>query len=178
MINFVVSLFLGMFPEVLYFTLFLVFTKDIKQNRIKLFLLLALGYIVLIMLCRYQIMFYLAYIVYSYLILRKFYNGKIIDLFVYSLAFCYISLISLILCLFLDNYIVAYVLDRVLLFIPFVFHRQLRNLYLSYKYLWDRHKDNKIKSITIRNSSLVMINIMIVAFDILAVLSLEFYKTL
>ena len=178
MINFIISLLLGMLPEVLYFTLFLVFTKGIKKDKLKLFLLLALGYIVLIMLCRYQMLFYLAYIIYSYFILRKFYNGKIIDLFVYSLAFCYISLLSLILYLFLDNYIVAYVLDRVLLFIPFIFYRQLRKLYLSYEYLWNRHKDNKIKSITIRNSSLIMINTMIVLFDILAILSLEFYKNL
>lgn len=176
MINFVVSLFLGMIPEVLYFTLFIKFTKGIKTKLLKLFLLLSLGYIVLIMLCRYQVLFYLLYIVYSYIVILKYYNGKIIDLFVYSLAFCYISLLSLCLYLFLDNYIMSYIIDRLLLFIPFIFHKNLRKLYISYKYMWNRHNDNKIKSLTVRNLSLLLTNSTIIIFSVLSLLSLNLYK--
>lgn len=176
LINFILSLILGMIPEVLYFTLFLKFTKDIDKHIVKLFVLLAIGYVALIMICRYQLMFYLLYIVYGYLVLKVLYKSEIIDIFVYSLAFCYISLLSLIMYFVLDNYLVAYIINRLLLFVPFIFHKNLRNLYLKYRYMWNRHKDNKIKSITIRNSSLLMTNSMIILFDILSLLSLNLYK--
>lgn len=173
MFNFVISLILGMLPEVLYFTLFLIFTKDLKDKRLKLFLLLVAGYIVLIMLCRYQLIFYLAYIVYTYLVLKKLYKSHITDLFVYSVAFSYLMLIGFIFKLLLfDNYVLYYVIDRIFLFLPFIFKDKFNLLYEKYKSLWNRKKDNKIKSLTIRNSSVLFINVMIILINILTILAL------
>lgn len=167
MINFMVSLLMGMLPEVLYFTLSICFIKDIKKQRLKLFSLLVIGYIVLIMVCRFQLLFYLGYIVYVYIVLKKLYKSKIIDLFIVSVVSAYLTLISFISFKLIDTYMLAYLINRLMLFIPiFVLNYKLNDFYNVYYSLWDRHEGNKIKSITIRNISLVFVNILIVIFNV------------
>ena len=168
MINFIVSLLLGMLPEVLYFTLFLSFTKNIKTKRFKLFLLLSIGYILLIMICRYQLIFYLAYIVYSYLVLKLLYKSEIIDFFICSLGYSYLTVISIIAFIVIPNYWVAFVMNRVLLFAPFILNSKFNELYMLYRSLWNRNDKVKqpIKSLTLRNCSLLMINTFIIILDV------------
>ena len=167
MINFMVSLLMGMLPEVLYFTLSICFIKDIKKQRLKLFSLLVIGYIVLIMVCRFQLLFYLGYIVYVYIVLKKLYKSKIIDLVIVSVVSAYLTLVSFISFKLIDTYMLAYLINRLMLFIPiFVLNYKLNDFYNVYYRLWDRHEGNKIKSITIRNISLVFVNILIVIFNV------------
>jgi hypothetical protein len=170
MINFIVSLLLGMLPEVLYFTLFLSFTKNIKTKRFKLFLLLAIGYILLIMVCRYQLIFYLAYIVYSYLVLKLLYKSEIPDIFIYSAGFLYLTILAFVLYkLFYNYYVIYYIVDRLLLFIPLIILKdKLHHFYKQYLSLWNRSNDKvKIKSITLRNISLLTLNILIVIINLI-----------
>ena len=61
--NFIISLLLGMLPEVIYITAMTSYLEGIKAKRIRLFLLNCLGYIVLIMICRFELIFYIAYII-------------------------------------------------------------------------------------------------------------------
>ena len=167
MINFMVSLLMGMLPEVLYFTLSICFIKDIKKQRLKLFSLLVIGYIVLIMVCRFQLLFYLGYIVYVYIVLKKLYKSKIIDLFIVSVVSAYLTLMSFISFKLIDTYMLAYLINRLMLFIPiFILNYKLNDFYNVYYRLWDRHEGNKVKSITIRNISLVFVNILIVIFNV------------
>ena len=180
MINFIVSLLLGMLPEVLYFTLFLTFTKNIKTKRLKLFILLSIGYILLIMICRYQLIFYLAYIVYSYLILKLLYKSEIIDFFICSLGYSYLTIISIIAFIVIPNYWVAFVMNRVLLFAPFILKNKFNELYILYRSLWNRNDKVKqpIKSLTLRNCSLLMINALIVILNLFVVVALNYYNSL
>lgn len=167
MTNFIVGLLMGMLPEVLYFTLSICFIKDIKKQRLKLFSLLVIGYIVLIMVCRFQLLFYLGYIVYVYIVLKKLYKSKIIDLFIVSIVSAYLTLVSFISFKLIDTYMLAYLINRLMLFIPiFILNYKLNDFYNVYYRLWDRHDGNKVKSITIRNISLVFINMLIVIFNI------------
>lgn len=168
MINFIVSLLLGMLPEVLYFTLFLTFTKNIKTKRIKLFILLSIGYILLIMICRYQLIFYLAYIVYSYLILKLLYKSEIIDFFICSLGYSYLTIISISAFIVIPNYWIAFFMNRILLFAPFILKSKFNKLYMLYRSLWNRNDKVKqpIKSLTLRNCSLLMINTFIIILDV------------
>lgn len=167
MTNFIVGLLMGMLPEVLYFTLSICFIKDIKKQRLKLFSLLVIGYIVLIMVCRFQLLFYLGYIVYVYIVLKKLYKSKIIDLFIVSIVSAYLTLASFISFKLIDTYMLAYLINRLMLFIPiFILNYKLNDFYNVYYRLWDRHDGNKVKSITIRNISLVFINMLIVIFNI------------
>jgi hypothetical protein len=163
--NFIISLILGMLPEVLFFTLFLIFTNDLKTKRLKLFGLLVLGYISLIMILRYEFLFYIGYVIYAYLILKLLYKVHISDLFVFALSFSYVALLSYFIYKFMsDNYYLAFAIDRILLFVPFIFKKYLRLAYLKYLSLWNRNdkEERKIKSITLRNISLIFINLLIV----------------
>lgn len=180
MINFIISLVLGMIPEVLYFTLFLSFTKKVKNKKVVLFLLLALGYVLLIMICRYELLFYLTYVVYSYIIMKMLFKSHIIDIFVYSISFCYLMILSLIIVKLFNNYAIAFIINRILLFIPIIlFKNKFNVLYLKYKKLWNRSNDKrKIKSLTLRNFSILFINILIVLINIITFLSMAMYYSL
>ena len=61
-----IGIILGLIPEVLYFTLFLVYTKHIKEKRIKLFLLIALAYTLTIFIKQYILLYYLAFMSFSF----------------------------------------------------------------------------------------------------------------
>lgn len=170
----ILSIFLGLIPEVLYFTLFITYTKNIKEKRIKLFLLISLAYILCMFIQRYKIFYYVLFIVLIYLIMKVLYKKKtqIIDVFVILISFTYLYLLSYILFLFikddLSNYYILYTLDRIILFIPFILNKEFNKLYKNYCKLWNRNDNEKrpIKSITLRNISLIIMNISIFILNI------------
>lgn len=177
--NFVISIFLGLLPEVLYFTLFLVYTKNLKEKRLKLFLLLAIGYIALIMMCRFQFLFYITYIIYSYLVLKLLYKSHIIDLFVCSLGLMYMTLVAFIGFKILGkNYVAYYIVARIVLYLPFIFRKKFGLIYKNYRKLWNRNDDAKIKSLTIRNMSLIGLNIFILLINLCAILCSLYYLSI
>lgn len=80
--KFLISILLGLFPEVLYYTLFIIYVKDIKEHKIKLFICISIAYILCIMIRRFKILYYISFIVLVYIILKILYNKKtnIIDI--------------------------------------------------------------------------------------------------
>lgn len=165
-ISFAMSLILGMIPEVLYFTLLLTNTKNLKDKKLKLFLLIMISYILCIMLVRHQILYYVIFMILIYLSLKLLYNKKtqIIDVFIIGLGSIYLTLINIVCLIFVnENYIVYYVLliiNKILLFLPFIFKNKFNLLYKKYCSLWNRNDNIKrpIKSITLRNISLIALN--------------------
>ena len=170
---YLVSILLGMIPEVLYFTLFLIYTKNLKEKKIRLAILIGIIYIFCILLTEYKIIYYVVFITLIYFILKILYKNKtqIIDIFIISLSFFYIELLSLL--IYLPKNIVQYyiilILNRILLFIPFIFKSKFNILYKKYCSLWNRNYDKKqpIKSITLRNISLIGINCIIFIANII-----------
>lgn len=175
--NFIISLLFGMLPEVLFLTWFIVCFRNIKEKKLKLFISLMLGYVALIMICRYQLLFYIAYIIYSYIIVKSIYKAHIIDLFVISFGYAYLTLISIGCFKIINNYWIAFVVNRVILFAPLLFKTTISKLYKMYKNLWNINKDAKIKSITVRNISLVMVNIMIFIMNVVMVITINYYTS-
>lgn len=168
MINFIVSLLLGMVPDILYLTMFICFAKNLKEKRIRLFILLAIGYILLIMILQYQFLFYIAYIIYAFLILKLLYKSNICDFFLCSVALFYMTIISYIGYMLLSwNYGLYYVVERIILYSIFIFKNKFNVVYKKYLSLWNRHDNGKIKSITLRNSSLLFINSFIIILDLI-----------
>lgn len=163
------TIFVGMLPEIIYFTKFMEYAKNIKEHRIKFFLLMTLAYILCILISQYKILYYVAFIFISYLVMKLIYKEKaqIIDIFVFSVAFIYVALNGLIWSFFISkdmsNYYLISILNRITLFIPFIFKNKFNNLYNKYKSLWNRNDKIKrpIKSITLRNISLIGLNIFI-----------------
>ena len=176
------SILLGLIPEVLFITLFLIFTKNLKNKRIILFLLIGISYIISMFIQKYKIIFYILFIVLIYLSLKFIYKKKvqIIDLFVITIPFTWITMLSFICFLFFDknltNYYQLYVVDRLILFIPLIFSKHYNKIYLKYCKLWNRNDNEKrpIKSITLRNISLIIVNIAIFLMNIYAMSIIKF----
>ena len=171
---YLVSILLGLIPEVLFFTLFITKIKNIKHKRILLFFILAIVYTLCIFIQDYETFYYVLFIALIYISLKRIYKNKIqiIDIFIISVAMLYIFLTSYILFIFLNDnmsdYFILYIIDRILLIIPFIFINKLIDLYKIYYKLWNRNDNEKrpIKSITLRNISLILINILIFLIDI------------
>lgn len=166
---FLISVFLGLIPEVLFYTFFLIHAKNIKRHKILLFILIAVADCIYMVLSDYKVINYLFFIISVYVILKILYKKKaqIIDVFTFSVAFMYVCLISYLCFLPVNNnittYYIMFVIDRILLIVPFLFKNKFNILYKKYCNLWNRNDKEKrrIKSITLRNVSLISLNLFI-----------------
>lgn len=175
--NFIFSILFGLLPEALYFVLFLIFAKNIKEKRIKLFLLISLSYILCIMIIRYKLLLYVIFIFSMYLILKILYKKKalITDIFLFAISMTYLVLISYIFYILMIKYnvdsFICYLGVRIFLFLPIItLKNKFNKIYKIYCKFWNRNdKENRpIKSITLRNISLMSINLLIIFMNICA----------
>lgn len=172
MINFLLGLLLGALPDCLYYFVLEKEIKRIKTKKIILFILILLSYVIFNMILRYNFYLYLLYDISLYIILKILYKSQIPDFFVVITIDLYLLLINT-LCFFLfkDNYIIALIACKTLIFIPLIFKNKLNKLYNKYLSLWNRTKDIKrpIKSLTLRNISLMILNVSIVGIYLILV---------
>lgn len=163
---FLIGLFLGMLPDTTYFTLFILYSKNFKEKRIKLFIGASLIYIFCIMISQYNLILYILFYILMYAFLKILYKNKvqIIDIFLILIASLFLSLISfLCFCLVKEdfsNYYFCCILNKILIFVPFLFKNKFNEIYIKYCKLWNRNDSLKrpIKSITLRNISLIILN--------------------
>lgn len=166
-----INIFLGMLPETLFFTMFLIYSKKIKEKRKSLFVLIILNYIGTGVLSTYSIYSYVLFIILQYAILKLLYKEKIewIDAFLITISHIYLFIIAISCYKIFGNYKIALLVNRLLLILPFIFRNKLNHFYEEYKKLWNRNSNNKIKSITLRNISLIFLNIFIFASDLVCI---------
>ena len=177
MLQIIVSILFGMIPEVLFFTLFIIETKKVKNKKIILGILIGITYILCVMIRPYVIIYYMIFILTIYIIMYMLYKQEtqIIDIFVFSISIVYLSFIGFICSMFikddLSNYYYISVINRLLLFLPFLFKDKFNILYEKYKKLWNRNDKEKriLKSITLRNISLIFLNIFIFIMNIISI---------
>ena len=181
---YLISVLFGLIPEVLFITLFLSFAKGIKEKRIKLFFIVSIVYFLSMLIQQYKTIYYVMFIFLLYLSLKLVYKKKtqIIDLFVASIPFMWISILSylcfLILNKDLSNYYILYIVDRIVLYLPLIFSKHFNKIYKKYCKLWNRNDKEKrpIKSITLRNISLLIINITIFLMNLYVISIINFIK--
>lgn len=172
--NFLLSLVLGLLPEIIYFVMLTTRIKNIKTKRIKLFLLLATMYILCIMLFRYKLLLYVVFIFIYYLILKILYKKEIqiIDIFFIMYQCLYLTILSFLVYLYNNDfqYYICLVVNRILLFVPLIFTKRLQQIYYKYCLYWNRNDNIKkpIKSITLRNISILGMNLIIVLIYIIS----------
>lgn len=159
------SVVLGLLPETLFFTLILICAKNLKNKKKRLFVLIGFSYFIFILLYNYKMVNYVIFIILTYAVLKLLYKDKTqkIDIFVINIAFMYICLISFLCFSFVNtntDYYIMMIIDRILLFIPFIYRKRMNEWYNMYCNLWNRNdKENRpIKSITLRNISLISLN--------------------
>lgn len=172
---YLISILFGLIPEVLYFTLFLSYAKNIKEKKIRLFLYIGIAYLINIVLCDYNIMYNISFLFLVYIILKILYKQKaqIVDIFLIIYGSFYLTLLSFLVCLANDlkSYYICYIINRILLFVPFLFRSKFNYLYKKYYSFWNRDYTHKkaIKSITLRNISLITINGIIFVMNIICI---------
>ena len=171
------TIFVGMLPEIIFFTKFMEYTKNIKEHRIKFFLLIILVYVLCVLVSQYKILYYVGFIFISYIAMKLIYKEKvqIIDIFVISIALMYLTLTSYICFTFvkedMSNYYLLLIINRITLLVPFFIKNKFNILYNKYKSLWNRNNNIKkpIKSITLRNLSLILLNSFIFIINLLII---------
>ena len=125
--------------EAVYFSLFLIIGKNIKNKRLLLIGIMIFEYLALKHFLYYNVCFQLAYTFMGFVNLKVLYREKaqVTDIFLFMVA----SIILILLSAF--TYITA------------------MHTYKSFCSLWNRHNNpNKIISLTLRNISIIILNLM------------------
>lgn len=174
----------GQLPEAIYFALFLLFTKEIKEKRILFTVGVTFIYLLLFNLIRFSIWEHILFFAFVYLWLKVLYKerAQIIDIFTLGIASIIVMLISLVLFLPMQvlgsNYIAYVVVGRICLFIIlFIIHKHLHKIQQIYKKCWNRNDKipKKIKSATFRVINTVTFNIMFFCLSIGLTLALVIF---
>ena len=162
------EIFLGQIPEAIYFALFMIFAKDLKEKRIKFTVLMIIEYLLLKYLIEFNIWFQVSYTIITYIILKLLYKEKaqITDIFTFTISSIILIIISFISYIIIwktiNNYYVAVIINRFLIVLFLIIsHKRLYKIQRIYKKLWNRNdkNKNKIKSTTFRAINVVIFNI-------------------
>ena len=154
--------------EAIYFSLFLIYGKNLKEKRILFIGIMIFEYLMITKLIQYNIWIHISYIIMTYINLKVLYKEKaqITDIFLFALASLFLILISIIsyaiVYFTIQKYIVALILNRILIFSLILLIKNKLNLFYQKFYkLWNRHNTpNKVKSLTLRNISIIIFNLM------------------
>lgn len=175
------QLFLGQIPEAIFFALFMIYTKQLKEKRVLFIFLMIIEYLLLKTVIKYNMWFQILYTFSTFIMLKILYKEKsqVTDIFTFTIA----NIILILSCFILyfivwktvNNYIFYVVLNRIVLLLFFIiFHNKLYKIELIYKKLWNRNdkKKNKIKATTFRALNVVLFNIIFYIINIGMFLSL------
>lgn len=161
-------LFLEKICEAIYFSLFLIYGKKLKNKRLLLTVIMIGEYLLLKHFISYNVLFQVCYTFMSFINLKVLYKEKaqVTDIFLFTTASLLLILISVlsygIIYFTIKEYIVALILSRIIMFLFLVIVKdKINNIYKHFYKLWNRHnKPNKIKSLTLRNISIIIFNLM------------------
>lgn len=182
--NEIILLLLEKVCEAVYFSLFLIIGKNIKNKRLLLICIMIFEYLALKHFIHFNVWFQLAYTFMSFVNLKVLYREKaqVTDIFLFMVA----SIILIVLSVFTyltalytyKDYFISLVLNRVLLFgIVFIFRNFIKEKYKNFCSLWNRHnKPNKIRSLTLRNISIITFNLMFWFINFCMFIFLTYFK--
>lgn len=167
MMNFINSILLGSIFEIFFISMMLIRIKELKSKRLLLFIGIFIIYFIGGFIVNFtynnQYLFYILFNILTYILLKFLYKKKtqIIDIFLIY----YIEMILNFSCLFsmklFDYNYTSYYFSRFILTILMIIAPLFRNTYKSYIKYWNRKDGNKIKSITVRNLSIITMNVLL-----------------
>lgn len=166
---------IGQIPEAIYFSLFMIFAKNLKSKKISFSVLMVIEYLLCLNFMPYDMVSHVLFFIMSYLTLKILYKEKsqITDIFTLGIASIVLIIINLILYFsiynVINNYIVYVTIDRMFLFIfVFLLKNKLNFIQNIYKKYWNRNDKikKKMKSTTFRCLNLVFFNLMFYIINI------------
>lgn len=173
MLENIILLFLEKICEAIYFSLFLIYGKDLKEKKLLFIGIMIFEYVLLTSVLQYTTWIHIIYITLTYINLKVLYKEKaqITDIFLFATASIFLILISFcsgLLHILKMKYFYALIINRMILFSFLFFIKNKINLiYKKYYLKWNR-KDNmtKIRSLTLRNISVIIFNLMFYVINI------------
>ena len=169
---------LGHIPEAIFFSLFMIFTKQLKEKRILFVILMILEYILLKNFIKFNIWFQVSYTILTFIILKVLYKEKsqITDIFTFAISSIILISIDVIVYfstqLFTQNYFIAMIIDRIMIFVVlFLLRKKLPKIQNLYKKLWNRNdkEKKKIKSTTFRCINVFIFNLSFYAINLMMI---------
>lgn len=163
-----ILVFLEKVVEAIYFAIFLIIGKNIKNKKLLFIGIMVFEYLMLKYFINFSVYFQLAYTFMAYLTLKVLYKEKaqITDIFLFTAASLILIAISAtsygIVYFTVRQYFIALILNRILLFLTLYLTRNIvKEKYKGFCRLWNRHNiPSKIKSLTLRNISIITFNLM------------------
>lgn len=167
MLEVLTNVLLGPLFEIMFISVMFYKIKNIKLNKVLLFITTFIIYYLSGFLTQYdyhnQYLFYLIFNVLLFLCFKLIYKRKIIliDMFVIYYIGVVLTFSCLIMMKIIGYNLLFMYLNRMVLLIILLISSKLNRLYKIYCYNWNRHKDNKIKAITLRNTTIISCNLML-----------------
>lgn len=179
------ELFLGQIPEAIFFALFMLYAKNIKEKRVLFVALMITEYLLLKYFIKFSIIFQITYTCMTYLIIKVLYKEKsqITDIFTYTIS----SIVLLITCVIMSvpsiiglcSQTVCVIFNRIAIFvILFIFKNKLYKIQKLYKKIWNRNDkvNKKIKSTTFRAINVIIFNISFYLINICILFAIYYNK--
>lgn len=167
------ELFLGQVPEAVYFALFLILTKKLKNRRLLFIAIMTIEYVLSMNIEMFSTWPHAIYTILVFITLEVLYKEKaqITDVFTFGISSLVLILISAISFLIFgpDDMLSVSILSRTLLFIfLLLFGKKLPKIQDLYKKLWNRNDKvkTKMKSTTFRSLNVVIFNLMFYAINL------------
>ena len=142
--------------------------KDINSQKVVIYIIILISYIISSVMINFtyknQIYMLLILAVMIYLFMKIIFKNKfqISDIFLIYYISATILIIAILTQLIFGYTLTALIIDRIiLLIIALMLGKYLRKIYKIYLYNWNRGENHKIKSITIRNVSIIIMNLTI-----------------
>lgn len=166
---------IGQIPEAIYFSLFMIFAKNLKSKRILFTILMITEYLLLKQFINFNIWFQIIYTFMTFVILKVLYKEKaqVTDIFTFAIGSVVLMIISIVSYFIVwktvNIYYVALVLNRILIILFLILtYNKLYKIQNLYKRFWNRNDKikKKMKSTTFRALNLVIFNIMFYIINI------------
>lgn len=170
----ILEIILGQLPEAVYFAIFMILVKGLKEKRFIFTISMVIEYLLVLNILPYSIWSYVLYFILSFLLLKILYKDKsnVTDIFTMGIASVIIIIVSIfsyfIVSLFSTNVIIGNLCQKaILFFIILVYKSYLPKINNIYKKLWNRSKHSyKIKSMTFRVLNLIVFNFSFVVINL------------
>lgn len=164
----ILELLIGQIPEAIFFSLFIILGKELKEKRLLFTFLMVLQYFIIANLFPYNINFQILYTLMTYIILKMLYKEKaqITDIFLFVGSLIVLLIFTfpcLLLNLVINNVYIVCAISKTLLFVSlFLIRKYIRKIYIKFYKHWNRNdnENRKIKSLTLRNLSAVIFNVL------------------
>lgn len=170
--------------EALYFSLFLIVGKNLKERRLLFITIMVLEYLALTSILQFNIWIQIIYTFMSFVNLKVLYRDKaqITDIFLFAVASIILILISFTCGIILFNkpdlYYIMLIINRTLIFVfLFIFKNKISVIYNRIIKYWNRNKEHtKIRSLTLRNISVIIFNLMFCIINIGLIMAIAFIE--